>query len=67
MKKVQEDVQQYIRTKKIDTFVSEVVEEIIKYRPNYIITHVIEFLFRVYPDEAKQSLSGRAASDLHNK
>jgi phosphoribosyl 1,2-cyclic phosphodiesterase len=65
--KIQEDVQRYVRTKRLDALISNIVEEIIKYRPNYIGTYIFDYIVKKFPEDAKQAMTGRVLYDLSTK
>eukprot|EP01039_Chlorochromonas_danica_P003661 gene3662-4007_t len=71
--KVHEDVQKYVRGKRIDALVSALLEEIIKHRPNFVATFIICYMFANHKEDASaalfasdvQTLSKRLNSNLH--
>lgn len=62
-----EEIQQYIKNKRIDHIVSGLMELIIKYRPNYLATFVIEHMLRKHADDIKAVWTSKIMQDLTNR
>lgn len=65
--KVNEEIQQYIKAKRIDHIVSGLMELIIKYRPNYLATFVVEHILRKQADEVKLVWTTKVMQELTNR
>jgi hypothetical protein len=65
---VQEDVQRYVRNKRLDALVTNIVEELIKYRPNYVATYIFQSMVQKFPDETKATIAtSKVVVDLAKK
>eukprot|EP01031_Cornospumella_fuschlensis_P031780 gene31780-38413_t len=65
--KIHEDLQKYVRSKRVDALVSSILEEIIKYRPNYVATFIIDYMFKHHHDDVAPSLQNPDLVALCNK
>eukprot|EP01040_Poterioochromonas_malhamensis_P018428 gene18428-21519_t len=65
--KVHEEVQSYVRGKKLDTLVASIIENVLKYRPTHIATFIIDYLFKNYPEESKGALSSTPIFNLSTR
>jgi hypothetical protein len=64
---VHEDIQTYVRGKKIDALVANLIENVIKYRPTHVATFLIDHIFRNYTEEAKLSLNTTAVFNTSHR
>jgi hypothetical protein len=56
-----------VKAKKIDHIISDLMENLIKYRPNYVATFLADHIFRNYSDEIKMIWSSKVMQDLSNQ
>lgn len=65
--KVHEEIQHYIKSKKVDHIVSTLMEQIIKYRPNYVATFIVEHIIRKHADDVRLIWTTKLMQDLTNR
>lgn len=52
-KKVQSDLQVYVKSKRIDTLVGNLLEAVIKDRPDIHIAYILNYVYEKYYDDTK--------------
>lgn len=56
-----------MKSKRIDSIISAILEDVIKFRPNYLATFIIEYIFRKYPEDSKFAWKIKAVNDLTHR